>query len=241
MLVVLSSAVACGGDPERAAGMSAAEAQGRGRSGTGTPDKPWNEADLNRMALTAEDLDGYEVNRTVHGTAASGRTADPAKCGPIVQTLGQSGSAYAATARVGRLFFSEGDDSGANMTLASHSAGDARRVVQAFREAAERCTAFEDVEVSFDYEAVEVQPDPGYGDESVSVRLTQVVSYPDDKPVRVPFAVVVARKGTTVAMFYTFNAPRGPQGKRPASVPVAIVRAQLEKIGELEASAAPLK
>ncbi|WP_405956256.1 hypothetical protein [Streptomyces phaeochromogenes] len=73
------------------------------------------------------------------------------------------------------------------------------------------------------------------------MRLAQVVSYPDDKPVRVPFAVVVARKGTTVAIFYTFNDPRGPQGKRLASVPVAIVRAQLEKIGELEASAAPLK
>ncbi|MGW2286846.1 hypothetical protein [Streptomyces phaeochromogenes] len=240
-LVVLSSVVACAGGSEQGAGTSAVETESPDTSKMSAPDKPLSEADLNRMALTAEDLDGYEVNRTVQGTAASGSTADPAKCGPIVQTLGQSGSAYAATARVGRLFFSEGDDSGANMTLASHSAGDARRVVQAFREAAERCTAFEDVEVSFDYEAVEVQPDPGYGDESVSVRLTQVVSYPDDKPVRVPFAVVVARKGTTVAMFYTFNAPRGPQGKRPASVPVAIVRAQLEKIGELEASAAPLK
>jgi hypothetical protein len=240
-LVVLSSAVASGGGSEAGSGTSAVNSEGTDPSGINTPDEPRSEADLNRMALTAEDLDGYEVNRTVQGTAASGRTADPAKCGPIVQTLGQSGSAYDATARVGRLFFSEGDDSGANMTLAAHSAGDARRVVQAFREAAERCTAFTDVEVSFDYEAVEVQPDPGYGDESVSVRLTQVVSYPDDKPVRVPFAVVVARKGTAVAVFYTFNAPRGPQGTRPASVPVAIVRAQLDKIGELEVAAAPLK
>jgi hypothetical protein len=65
------------------------------------------------------------------------------------------------------------------------------------------------------------------------------VSFPDEKPVKVPFAVVVARKGTTVAMFYAFNRPRGPLGKKPASVPDDIVRAQLDKIGELRASAAP--
>ncbi|MEU9897556.1 hypothetical protein ACIBCS_24905 [Streptomyces phaeochromogenes] len=205
------------------------------------PDKLLSEADLNRAALTVKDLDVYDVNRVVVGVGASRRTADPATCGPIVQTLGQSSSSYAATARVGRLFLSKGDESGADMTLASHNAEDARRVVQAFRTAAERCTAFTDVEESWGYEAVEVQPDPGYGDESVSLWLTQVVSFPDEAPVKVPFAVVVARKGTTVAMFYTFNRPRGPQGKSPASVPDDIVRAQLEKIGELEASAAPLQ
>ncbi|MCX4905954.1 hypothetical protein [Streptomyces sp. NBC_00878] len=73
------------------------------------------------------------------------------------------------------------------------------------------------------------------------MRLTQVVSFPNEEPVKVPYAVVVARMGTTLAMFYTFNRPRGPQGKNPASGPDDIVRAQLEKIGELEASAAPLQ
>ncbi|MFD9190658.1 hypothetical protein ACFWCA_20800 [Streptomyces phaeochromogenes] len=42
------------------------------------------------------------------------------------------------------------------MTLASHNAEDARRVVRAFRTAAERGTAFTDVEESWGYEAVEV-------------------------------------------------------------------------------------
>jgi len=126
VLVALSSAVACGGSPGKAAGTSAAEAQGRDLSGSNTPDKPWSEADLNRVALSVKDLDAYDVNRAVVGVGASRRTADPAMCGPIAQTLGQSSSSYAATARVGRLFLSKGDESGADMTLASHNAEDAR-------------------------------------------------------------------------------------------------------------------
>ena len=61
----------------------------------------------------------------------------------------------------------------------------------------------------------------------------------DEEPVKVPFAVVVARKGTTVAMFYNFNSPGGPRGDSPASVPDAIVRAQLDKIAVLETSTSP--
>ncbi|MFD0006991.1 hypothetical protein ACFVJ4_31790 [Streptomyces sp. NPDC127178] len=120
------------------------------------------------------------------------------------------------------------------MTLASHSMEDARAVVEAFRTAAERCTAFRDMEQSYDYEAVDVQPDPGYGDESVSLRLVQVVSYPDGESLKVPFAVVVARKGTTVATFYDFNRPSGVEGVSPAGIPDDLVRVQLDKLGQLD-------
>ncbi|MEU9785029.1 hypothetical protein AB0H92_29400 [Streptomyces phaeochromogenes] len=71
------------------------------------------------------------------------------------------------------------------------------------------------------------------------MRLTQVVSFPNEEAVKVSY--VVARKGATVAMLCTFNRPRGPQGMSPASVPDDNVRARLEKIGALEVSAAPLK
>ncbi|MBZ9644431.1 hypothetical protein [Streptomyces sp. PSKA30] len=124
------------------------------------------------------------------------------------------------------------------MSLASHSIGDARRVVEAFRTAAERCTAFKDVEQpDFSYESVELQPDPGYGDESVFVRLVQVVaSYPEGESLNVPYAVVVARQGNTVAMFTNFNRPEGANGEQRAGIPDDLVRAQLEKIAKLDAS-----
>ncbi|MGY5032222.1 hypothetical protein ACWC9U_15200 [Streptomyces sp. 900116325] len=84
------------------------------------------------------------------------------------------------------------------------------------------------------YDAVRVQSDPDYGDESVSLQLTQLASgSEDEKPVRIPYAVIAVRQGATVAMF---NLPSGPRGKKPAVVPEAIIRAQLNKLGKLTAS-----
>lgn len=40
-------------------------------------------------------------------------------------------------------------------------------------------------------------------------------------------------QGGTVAMFYAFNLPAGPRGKEPAVIPEAIIKAQLNKLGEL--------
>lgn len=124
------------------------------------------------------------------------------------------------------------------MSLASPSSGDARRVVEAFRAAAQHCAAFRDVEQpDFAYESIELQPDPGYGDESVFVRMVQAVaSYPEGEPLNVPYAVVVARQGNTVAMFTNFNRPKGSQGKQPAGIPGDLVRAQLDKIAKLDTS-----
>ncbi|WP_328881318.1 hypothetical protein [Streptomyces sp. NBC_00299] len=214
-------------------GTDAAGSVGAGPSLDGAPNKPWTEAELNEVALS--DRDGYEVSGRVPMSARpSTRTADPAMCSPILQALGKSSSTYAAGARIGRIFSSEGSGSGATMTLASHRMADARAAVAAFRTAAEKCTAFRDVEQSYDYEAVEARLDPGYGDESVSLRLVQVVSYPDGESLRVPFAVVVARKGATVGTFYDFNPPSGVKGVSPASVPDDLVRVQLDKLGQLD-------
>ena len=159
-LVVLSSVVACGRGSAQGVGTSAVEAGSRDPSGFSTPGQPWSEADLNAVAVTAEDLDGYEMNRAEADAGGSRMAVDPATCGPIAQAMSPNGSAYAATARIARFISPEGDGSGATMTLASHSAEDARLVLQEFRRAAERCTAFTDIGTSWAYEAVEVQPDP---------------------------------------------------------------------------------
>ncbi|MET9849045.1 hypothetical protein [Streptomyces ossamyceticus] len=114
------------------------------------------------------------------------------------------------------------------MTLASHRIGDAKRVVQEFRKSADRCTAF--MEGRRSYEDVEVQPDPGYGDDSVSIRLVEVVSYPDGVKIRVPHAVVVLREDTTVAMFHNFERPNTSAKKKPTGIPDELIKAQVEKV-----------
>ncbi|WP_369271373.1 hypothetical protein AB5J55_16295 [Streptomyces sp. R11] len=214
-------------------GADAVGSAGVGPSLDSTPGRPWTEAELNQVALS--DRDGYEVSGRVPMSAGpSTRRANPAVCSPILQALGKSSSTYAAGARISRIFSSAGSGSGATMTLASHSTEDARAVVEAFRAAAEKCTAFRDVEQAYDYEAVDVQPDPGYGDESLSLRLVQVVPYPDGESLKVPFAVVVARKDATVATFYDFNRPSGVEDASPAGIPDDLVRAQLGKLGQLD-------
>lgn len=227
MLMTSSTLTACGSGQGSRAGAASEETRT-----AGVQAKPLSKADLERAAVTDTDLDGYEVNRTLAAASASRRTADPAACAPVAQALGGS-SGFRAIARVGRVIFSKKHGPGASMILSSHSAGDAIRVIDAFRTAAKRCETFKDVGVDFRYDEAELQPDPDYGDESVSLRLTQLAAdSEDEEPVRVPFAVVAVRQGTTVAMFYEFNLPRGPRGKDPAVVPEAIIRTQLNKLSK---------
>lgn len=227
MLMTFSALAACTSGQDSRAGAS------EEATTAGVQDKPLSKADLERAAITDKDLDGYEINRILAAPSASRRTADPASCGPVVQALGGS-SGFTATARVGRVIFSKKHGPGASMILSSHGAGDAARVIDAFRAAAKRCKTFKDIRADFRYSDAELQPDPGYGDESVSLRLTQLAAdSEDEEPIRVPYTVVAVRQGATVAMFYEFNLPRGPRGKDPAVVPEAIIRTQLTKLSKL--------
>ncbi|MFI6251406.1 hypothetical protein [Streptomyces sp. NPDC051016] len=203
----------------------------------GTSAEPLSKAALERATLTGTDLDGYEVRPDLAATSASRKTAEPAECAPAVQAVGGS-SGFAATARTARIVSSTAHGPSAHLTLSSHGSGDAERVIDALRTAAERCGTFKDVLVDFDYAEVQVRPDPGYGDESVSLRLTQLAAgSADEEPVRVPYAVVAVRRGATVAMFTTFNRPGGPGGEESAAVPEAVIRAQLKKLGKVPTAA----
>ncbi len=206
------------------------------RTGTsGVQAKPLSEADLERATITGADLGGYEVERALAATFASRKTADPAECAPVMQAVGGS-SGFAATARIARSIFPKENGPSAQMTLSSHSPGDAEQVIDALRTTAERCKTFKDIQADFDYDTVQLRPDPGYGDESVSLRLTQLASFEGEEPVRVPYAVVAVRQGATVAMFTNFNRPNGPNDKAPADVPKAIIKAQLNKLSKLAAA-----
>lgn len=221
-LMAFAALCACdsGGDPQAQASESPS-VQGKSLS----------EAELERAVVTAADLDGYEVNKVLTATPASRRTAEPAECAPVVQALGGS-SGVPAVARVGRMISSKKDSAtGASMILSSHSGEDAVRVIGALRTAAERCETFKDVAVGFRYDDVEVRPDPHYGDESVSLRLTQLAALSEDEEaIRVPYAVLAVRQGATVAVFTEFNRPEKKGETDPAVIPEAIVRAQLEKL-----------
>ena len=238
MLVVLSSVAACGDGSGKSAGKgtAVAEASKTSASVTQAVDKPLSKADLERAAITAKDLEDYKADRTGTMPVYSANRADPAYCGPIAKALADS-SAYPTTARIGWSVFPKDHGPGVSMSLASYGAGTAKRVISALRTAAERCNAFWDFTASFRYTAVEVQPDPGYGDESVFLRLIQLVpAYDDeDETIKVAFAMVAVRQGTTVAMFHEFKNPNVPGEKGPASVPDAVVRAQLDKLAKLGA------
>lgn len=232
VLVAFSTVAGCGSDSDQGSAGPASQKT----STAAEQKKPLSKADLERAAITAADLDGYEVQRALAATFASRKTAAPAECAPVMRAVGGS-SGFAATARIARFVFSKKHAPGAAMTLSSHSLPDAERVMDELRAAAKQCKTFKDIQVGFDYDAVQVQPDPAYGDESLSLRLSQLASgTKDEKPVRVPYAVVAVRQGTTVAMFTTFNLPTGPRGKEPAVVPDAIIKAQLNQLGKPTAS-----
>ncbi|WP_280877239.1 hypothetical protein [Streptomyces pseudovenezuelae] len=218
--MTVSALAACG------TGADDEPARPKAKNTSGPGARTLSKAELEQAAVTGTDLAGYEVQPTLTATYASRKKADPDTCAPVMQAVGGS-SGYAATARVGRTVFPKKQGSGAQVILSSHSAADAVRVMDALRTAAERCEAVKDVTADLAYEEVEVHPDTGYGDESVSLGMTQLVSGDD---VRVPYAVVAVRQGATVAMFRTFNNPSRPGGKKAAVVPETVIKAQLKKI-----------
>ncbi|MEU6705445.1 hypothetical protein [Streptomyces wuyuanensis] len=121
------------------------------------------------------------------------------------------------------------------MSLASHNVADAGKVVDAVRTAAGKCAGFQEDGVLWSYTDVRAVPGPAYGDESVSVKLTQVVPVGGGDTRQVPFAIVVARKGGVVATFYSFSVHRG-ESAAGVSVPEAILKAQMSKLDRLPAA-----
>lgn len=217
---------ACGESP----GRGGVSPDGGNPSAHSTTRGPWTEADLKQVALGRGD--GERFGSIPMSTSPSERRADPVECSAIAQTIGQSSSSYAANARINRQYSSRGTRPAVVMTLASHNLGDAKRVVGEFRTAAEKCTAYQEDRRFF--EDVAMRPDPGYGDESVSLRLVESVSFPDGVTMRVPHAVVVLREGTTIAVFHNFQRQRASDGKKRPGVPDQLVKAQVEKIREFD-------
>ncbi|MEV4866178.1 hypothetical protein [Streptomyces ossamyceticus] len=211
-------------------GTGRVSSEGGSPSAKGAARGPWTEADLNKVALGKGD--GHKFGSMPLSASPSERRADPVECSAIAQTIGQSSSAYAAHARINRQYSGKGTRPAVVMTLASHKIGDAKRVVGEFSKAAEKCTAYKEDGRSF--EDIDLQADPGYGDESVSLRLFETVSYPDGVKIRVPHAVVVLREGATIAMFHSFERPADLNGKKSNGIPDQLVEDQVAKIRKFD-------
>ncbi|MGI5453935.1 hypothetical protein ACQEWB_12320 [Streptomyces sp. CA-249302] len=190
------------------------------------PARTLSAAELEKATVTSADLDGYEVQRALSATFASRRTAQPSECTPLAAAIGGS-SGYAATARVARSVFPKKAGQGTQMTLSSHSAEDAAQVMDSLKKAAEKCETFKDVMADFDYQGVGVRSGTDYGDDSVSLELTQLLP---DSTVKVPYTVLAVRQGATIAMFTTFVRPSKSNSDKTAAVPEEVVEAQLKKL-----------
>ncbi|MFF3454785.1 hypothetical protein ACFYXH_10705 [Streptomyces sp. NPDC002730] len=179
---------------------------------------------LERAAVTKQDLPGYTVDAISTSVSAPSLPAKPAECQAIGDTLGMV-SQYRPTARLGRVVSKPGEGT-AGLGLAAYRAGDAKKVMADVRAGISTCVgkAFDDAGDPFRYEAVTALPDPGKGDESVSFKLVQVV---EDSKARseVSLVYVLVRSGSTVATFRALGF-----GGRAAAVPADAVDAQVRKL-----------
>ncbi|MEV6941532.1 hypothetical protein AB0N07_05895 [Streptomyces sp. NPDC051172] len=223
MLMAFGLLAACGsgGDSQQGAAPDRTARTGTSGARAGT----LTAKALEKAAVKGTDLDGYEVERSFTSVGSSHKATVPEECAPVMHAVG-GGSGFTATARVGRFVHANKAGLPTRLTLSSHSVADALQVMDRLRTAAAKCGGFKDVTADLAYEGVKVQPDAGYGDESVSLRLTQLVTGAGyDDVVRVPYALVAVRQGATVAMFSTSS-----RGRKAAVVPDSVVSAQLKKL-----------
>ncbi|WP_109000922.1 hypothetical protein [Streptomyces rishiriensis] len=209
-----------GGSGEKDSGAAAAgagsvpgSAPAAGRKG---PSQPLGAAQLESVALTAGDVDGYQITDypvKPHGDS----TARPAACQPL-ENMRTAVPDPAPRAFQGRLAFSgSGPGAGAATTigLMAYDRSDAEGVLDGLRTALKKCTAYEGGVPARTTAAAATAPDAG--DEAVAFALHTERDSPD--------AFVVVRSGATVVLFCTASGTGAP-----AEVPGALVSAQIRKL-----------
>ncbi|MEU5633461.1 hypothetical protein ACIA8I_28515 [Streptomyces rishiriensis] len=209
-----------GGSGEKDSGAAAAgagsvpgSAPAAGRKG---PSQPLGAAQLESAALTAGDVDGYQITDypvKPHGDS----TARPAACQPL-ENMRTAVPDPAPRAFQGRLAFSgSGPGAGAATTigLMAYDRSDAEGVLDGLRTALKKCTAYEGGVPARTTAAAATAPDAG--DEAVAFALHTERDSPD--------AFVVVRSGATVVLFCTASGTGAP-----AEVPGALVSAQIRKL-----------
>lgn len=196
--------------------------------------------DLQRLLITARDLNRYRVQPVKEGENGNGinlglHVGDPLRrsavvpdwCQPLLDMVSFD-SSYRPHAFVEQDVDSTTSThkSDTTMALASYPADDAHKVITDLRTAVHTCASFPSDTDGIDFEHPVSLKDPGLGDESVSYRITQTAADGSDA-VHFQIAYVVVRTGNTIAEFYT---PDTLPGGRTPHVPADILSPQIKKL-----------
>ncbi|MER6412041.1 hypothetical protein [Streptomyces humidus] len=215
----------CGGGSDSGGKDSGAAATGSGsgsRSGPApdaggkAPSGPLGAAQLKSAALTAGDVDGYQITDfPVKPDDES--TARPAACQPL-EDMRTASPDPGPQAFEGRLAFpgaAPADGAATTIGLMAYDRSGAEGVLDRLRTALKKCTAYEGgVPARTTAEAATA---PDAGDEAVAFGLQTERDSAD--------AFVVVRTGATVVLFCTASGTG-----TPAKVPEALVSAQIRKL-----------
>lgn len=222
VLAGLTFTAACGEKkgPEQAAGRPAAASAAEAARGTGL-----TQPQLERAAVSEEDLPGYTVDWMGASVSAPSLPAEPAECQAMGDTTGMV-SQYRPTARLSRLV-DKPVEAASGLTLAAYRAGDAEKAMADVREGIRTCAGRTfDPGDTFQYKAVTALPDPGKGDDSLSFKLLQVVGG-SKKGLEVAHMYVMVRTGSTVAIFRALS-----RDSHVPVVPANVVDAQVRKLAK---------
>ena len=220
-VAALGSTAACGGGGGNGGGDGGRDGGDGGRGGgrptasAAPPKGP--DARLERVALAARDIKGYEVEKpkasggAAKPTVAPESQASPAKCAP----LAAAPAPPKPKARVDRVVTSTDDKvhTTTDVQLSAYAAADAERVMADLREAtkAERCATFR--VGGHRYFGVHPLPAPDKGDAAVSYAYAHRVGEFVTRE-----TVTVVRRGGTLMTFAASNLydPQGVQDDRQA-------------------------
>lgn len=194
------------------------------------PTRALSEAELDKVAITTSDTEGYTVRKpsAAEVSGAGEGTAHPSRCDPIAALImgvprpepsavvyRQLGSKRQSDDRAGVILFE---------ILSSHEANGARRAIRDMRGAVSDCAggfAIKGGEGAGAYVAVKALPEPEVGGDAVAFQVMG-----DLEGQEVPMVFTVVRRGSVLATFYSMNL----MDETRADVPAHVVQAQADKL-----------
>ncbi|MEU6228216.1 hypothetical protein [Streptomyces sp. NPDC047042] len=181
-----------------------------------TPAEPLGATELKSAALSATEVDGFQI-ADFPAKPAGGGTARPAACQPL-ENMRTASPKPAPKQFLGLLAYAtSGSSAGSGTTigLMAYDQAGAKDVLDGLRTAVQACTAYEGGVPA--RTTVKAATAPDAGDEAVAFEMQTRGGSSD--------AFVVVRSGATVVLFYTASGTGSA-----AEVPGELVSAQIKKL-----------
>ncbi|MGW7097386.1 hypothetical protein [Streptomyces sp. NPDC054874] len=179
--------------------------------------------ELEKATLSGKK-NGFEAKKVAEADVEAGRDmkADKTECQPLASLAG--GYTHIPAVAVEHRALEPIETTNAtvgSMWLASHSAGNAKKVLAEVRTSLKECPdGFKTLGLA--YESVRSVKVPALGDEAVGYRITNVVGKQ-----KVSMTYTLVRKDGVIAVFYGVNMLTPEK----SAIPEAVIRGQLEKLG----------